>query len=346
MSERFARLAALALLIALILALPLLISLFGALNAPARAPSTLPPTAKPSQPTAIPTQATMTAPPSPLAPTPSPTRGCGLPATPEPLWVDPVVSPTNLLTQNIAVTLGRGREISITSNAGTVMQRGEFSLTQPVTLQVPLAPDTLNELLVTAKIEYEPNCFYMLQTRVDRLGQPLIIAQTNSAVGKPTPAATVTASPPGTVFIKPFSQIVGLNQASPAASEMIWLYEAPANSAFRILEQQGAFTRVQSQDGALNFWTLNDNVTLTPALEPVYEKLPTEPQVEFVEGAVFACEGQASGGLVLGACREFQNIGAATALERATVESSTLYLVRFNYQTYWVSARVLTGTPQ
>ena len=353
MSERFARLAALALLIALILALPLLISLFGALNAPARAPtssarapSTLSPTAKPSQPTAIPTQATMTAPPSPLAPTPSPTRGCGLPATPEPLWVDPVVSPTNLLTQNIAVTLGRGREISITSNAGTVMQRGEFSLTQPVTLQVPLAPDTLNELLVTAKIEYEPNCFYMLQTRVDRLGQPLIIAQTNSAVGKPTPAATVTASPPGTVFIKPFSQIVGLNQASPAASEMIWLYEAPANSAFRILEQQGAFTRVQSQDGALNFWTLNDNVTLTPALEPVYEKLPTEPQVEFVEGAVFACEGQASGGLVLGACREFQNIGAATALERATFESSTLYLARFNYQTYWVSDRVLTETPQ
>jgi hypothetical protein len=276
---------------------------------------------------------------------PLPTTSCPNPATPEPLWVDPVVSPTNLLTQAISVTLGRGREISITSNAGTVTQQGEFSIAQPVVLQVALAPNISNELLVTGKVEYAPNCFYTLQTRVDRMGQPLVIVQTSDAAPSVTPAASVTAPVPGTVFIKPFSQVVGLNQDAPTGSDTIWLYEGSADASFDILVQQGAFTRVQSQGGTLNFWTLNENIVAAPAPEPQFENLTVQP-VEFVPGSVFACEGRMPRGLILGVCQQFQDPGPAEVLVRATVETSVLYLVRFNYQTYWVSANVLKQPPQ
>ncbi len=348
MPERFARLAALALLVILILALPLLIALFGAMQTNAPAPtrvSAVTPTASPvppsATPTALPPTATVV---TTVTALPLPTAACANPATPEPLWVDPVVSPTNLLTQEISVTLGRGRQVSVTSNAGTVTQQGEFSIAQPVVLQVPLAPNVTNELLVTGKVEYAPDCFYTLQTRVDRTGKPLVIVQSASAAISLTPTVAATAAAPGIVFVKPFSQATGLNQETPTASETIWLYEGSADAPFEILAQQGAFTRVQAQDGSLNFWTLNENVTAAPAPEPQYENL-NAPPVEFVPGSVFACEGRIPRGLILGVCQQFQDPGPAEALARVTVDGSTLYLVRYNYQTYWVSANVLKQTP-
>jgi hypothetical protein len=345
MPERFARIAALALVVALIIALPLLCSLFATLppRPPARPPTlqiafaspTATPVTPPSPPptnTPLPTR----------TPLPSPTSGCPSPATPEPLWVDPVVSPTDLLTQNISVTLGRGREISISNEAGTVTQHGEFSIAQPVVIRVPLAPDTTNHLLVTGQVEYAPNCFYTLQTRVDRTGKPLVIVQTSAL----PPLLTPTPPTPGIVYIKPFSQVVGLNQDTPNASQTIWLYEASADAPFQILAQQGAFTRVWSQGGTLTFWTLNENVVPVPAPEPRIENIVPEQKVEFVQGNVFACEGRMPRGLILGVCEQFQDPGPAEALVRAKVDTSVLYLVRFNYQTYWVSANVLKETPQ
>src|SRR4051812_1619961 len=124
MPERFSRLAALALGIILIVAIPLLVSLFGGLNTPGGTPSpTVPIAAAPSpsstlQATSTPTRTDPVPPPSAttapsLTPLPSPTAGCPSPATPEPLWVDPVLSPTNAPSQKISVTLGRGREITV-----------------------------------------------------------------------------------------------------------------------------------------------------------------------------------------------------------------------------------------
>lgn len=345
MPERFARLAALALIVVLIIALPLLISLFASLqtNAPARAPTATRAIAQNTA-TVPPPSATWTATRAPtLTPLPSPTAGCPNPATPEPLWVDPVVSPTNQLSQRISITLGRGREISIAGEAGTVTQQGTFSIAQPVVVEAPLMPNATNHLVVSGKVEYAPGCFYTLSTQIDRMGNPLVIVQTSAP--NITPVAPVTALAPGTVFLKPFSQVVGLNQETPNASDKIWLYEASADAPFQVLAQQGTFTRLLSQGGTLSFWTLNENVVTTPAPEPQYEALPGEPQVEFVQGTIFACEGRMPRGLILGACSEFQNLVTAQALQRAIVDSSVLYLVRFNFQTYWVSANVLKREP-
>lgn len=350
MPERFARIAALALLVVLIIALPLLVSLFGALNAPAptRTPTiqivvaNASPTPAPATPTFPPLTAT-TEPTS--APSPSPTAGCQNPATPEPLWVNPVVSPTNLLTQKISVTLGRGREISITSEVGTVTQQGDFTIANPAEIEIALLPNAQNHLLVVGKVEYTPGCFYTLQTQIDRVGNPLVILQ-NSAQNPPLPILSPTPPLPGTVYLKPFSQVFALNQDAPSPSDQLWLYQADGNSPFQILAQEGAFTHLLSQGGTLNFWTLNDNVVPTaPPPPPRYDNSPAGQRVEFVSDKIFACEGQYPRNLILGVCAEISGVTEGEALQRAQVDSSILYQVRINNKIYWVSSNVLKQEP-
>lgn len=344
MPERFARIAALALLVVLIIALPLLISFFGALTAPiptrtptqiALASPTLRPTEIPTlRPTEIPT----------LAASPSPTSGCPIPATPEPLWVNPVVSPTNLLSQKISVTLGRGRAITITSEAGTVAQHGEFSTARPVELKVPLVPNATNNLVVTGQVEYAPGCSYTLQTRVDRTGQPLVIVHQGGVL---TVQDTPTPPPAGTVYLRPFAQVFALNQDAPTPTDQLWLYTAPdTNSAFQILAQEGAFTHLLSSGGTLHFWTLNDNVVGTPAPLPQYDTNVAGARVEFVSDTIFACEAQTPRPLILGLCAEISGAGGGEVIQRVQVESSVLYQVRVNNRIFWVSSNVLKVEPR
>lgn len=348
MPERFARITALALLVILIIALPLLISLFGVLNAPAPTPTieiavlAASPTLPAATNTLPPPTATSTATPEP---SPSPTVGCPIPATPEPLWVDPITSPTNALSQKITVILGRGREISASTEAGTVSVQGEYSTATPVELQVPLAPNAENHLVVVGRVEYSPTCFYTLQTRVDRVGGPLVIVQTSVLIA-PTPVITPTPPGPGTVFIKPFSQIFALNQESPSPADRTWLYTAPdPNANFQVMSQQGAFTRLLSAGGTLNFWTLNENIVPTPSPAAQYDASVADAPVEFINETIFACEAQYPRPLILGLCTEITPVTTGEAIERVRLDISTLYLVRIDNRLYWVSANVLKQEP-
>ncbi len=363
MPERFARVAALALIVVLLIALPLLVSLFGALTAPAPAPTPtvaiavvpptdtpLPATDTPAPPTettipptltsipTITTEATIAA----LSPTP-----CVGPATPEPLWVNPVTSPTDQLTQDVSVTLGRGREITIASEGGSVSQKGEFSTNAPVILRVPLAPNLQNNLIVTGTVEYSPGCFYTLQARTDRNGAPLIIVQQETLGAQVIPTFTPTPGAPGTVYLQPFSQVFALNQDSVSSTDSLWLYTAPdPNSAFTVLDQNGAFTHVQSQGGTLNFWTFNENVATSPPPPAEFDDSVAGTPVELNGSAIFACEAQYPRPLILGMCTNLTDVSQGEAVQRATTDGSVLYLVRINNRLYWVSSNVLKSEPQ
>src|ERR1700687_3244784 len=72
----------------------------------------------------------------PPAPTPTPTL-CPQ-ATPEPLYVDPVFSPTDELTQMIAVTAGNAERVEVISEAGTFVAVGPFSSSSPAWVTVTL----------------------------------------------------------------------------------------------------------------------------------------------------------------------------------------------------------------
>jgi hypothetical protein len=249
-----------------------------------------------------------------------------------------------LLTQRVSVILGRGREITIISEAGTFTRQGEFSTAQTIEFDIPLLPNTTNHLLVRGRVEYSPGCFYTLETRNDRLGFPLQIIQSAVAV-PPTPLFSPTPPLPGTVYLRPFSQVFALNQDTPAPTDQLWLYEADANAPFQITDQQGAFTHVLSQGGTLNFWTLNGNLLSAPAAPPVFDNRTAGRRVEFVSDKIFACEGQTPRGLILGLCAELTGVSEGEVVERAQVEASVLYLLRINNKVYWVSSNVLKSEP-
>jgi hypothetical protein len=103
------------------------------------------------------------------------------PPTPEPLWVDPVISPTDQLTQIITVYIGYGVEVTVTTESGTYTMTGDFSAyTNPARVEINLLPNTINHVQVTAKVMSGGNgCTYSytLTTTRDKNGNPLDIAQ-------------------------------------------------------------------------------------------------------------------------------------------------------------------------
>ncbi len=158
-------------------------------------------------------------------PTVTPTPTCPPPATPEPLWVDPVTSPTFALTQTVTVYLGRGRTVTVTSEAGTTVVNGFFdAYTNPAYVTINLLPNTTHHLKVTGLVEYAPACFYTLSTTWDRIGNPLIIVQqsptptvTPTETPTVTPTATPTATPTETPTATPTTALPDLTASSKTA---------------------------------------------------------------------------------------------------------------------------------
>lgn len=117
-------------------------------------------------------------------------------ATPQPLWVDPVTSPTDKLAQTIVVYLGDGEEVTVTSESGTFRASGSFdAASNPARVEIPLLPNTLHQLTVSGRVKQHTigGCTvggYTLSTSTDRNGVPLMIQQqtASTATDTPTPA--------------------------------------------------------------------------------------------------------------------------------------------------------------
>lgn len=127
-------------------------------------------------------------------PTPTPTPVYCATTTPEPLFVDPVISPTDELSQTIYVHAGNNVEsLEVSSEAGTFV--GEHPFDQ---VEVSLLPNTANHLRVTSHIRriVEDGCTYgdyTLTTTTDLHGAPLTIVQ-GTTFG---PTIAVERYPPG-----------------------------------------------------------------------------------------------------------------------------------------------------
>ena len=108
-----------------------------------------------------------------FTPTPTPTIYFCPTLTPVPLWVEPVTSPTTLLTQTINVSSAGYGRVAITAESGT------FGATGPM-IPITLLPNTIHHLTVNLTVPPLPGCpqtGYTLSTTYDRFGNPLIIEQ-------------------------------------------------------------------------------------------------------------------------------------------------------------------------
>ena len=107
---------------------------------------------------------------------------CPLP-TQEPLWVDPVTSPTGQFTQVVTVRLGNGEAVTVTAESGTFATVGDFdAYFHPASVTVGLHLNTVHHLEVFGKVRVveHDGCVYggyTLSTWQDKNGAPLVIEQ-------------------------------------------------------------------------------------------------------------------------------------------------------------------------
>jgi hypothetical protein len=122
-------------------------------------------------------------------PTPSLTpTNCPQP-TAEPLWVEPVTSPTDQLSQEVTVRIGNGEAVTITVESGIFTTTGTFNASaNPARITVKLLPNVTHHLHVTARVRRVGSpggCQYggyTLSTDRDRQGAPLTIVQQSRAL--------------------------------------------------------------------------------------------------------------------------------------------------------------------
>ncbi|MBI3943918.1 MAG: hypothetical protein HY326_12950 [Chloroflexi bacterium] len=136
---------------------------------------------------------------TPTVATVTPTATLCPQATPEPLWVEPVTSPTNELNQRVIVRIGNGEAVTVTTESGVFAVFGNFSTSGPALVDIALLPNTIHHLRVEArvKLSHWGGCLYggyTLSTITDRLGAPLTIVQ-QSVGGTATPTVTPTGTP-------------------------------------------------------------------------------------------------------------------------------------------------------
>lgn len=169
--------------------------------------------------------------------TPTP---CATP-TPEPLWVDPVESPTIRLSQAIIVYLGHGDAVTVTAESG-MFAVAEDSF-WPARVNIGLLPGVTHHLRVSGHVRtiHSGNCTYgnyTLSTAWDKYGNPLIIEQHAVAVshlpvvlkdasaGAMLQAATptLTPTPPAVVSFQaqvvPSATDVGIGDSLEARAEV------------------------------------------------------------------------------------------------------------------------------
>jgi hypothetical protein len=116
--------------------------------------------------------------------------------TPEPLWVEPVTSPTKQLTQTIIVRIGNGAAMTVTAESGVFAVIGSFdAYAHPAQVEMALLANTTHHLRVYATVRTvnQGGCVYggyTLATERDRNSAPLVIVQ------QPVDSTpTVTATP-------------------------------------------------------------------------------------------------------------------------------------------------------
>jgi hypothetical protein len=174
----------------------------------------------------------------------------------------------------MTVYLGRGRAVTVTSEAGTTVVIGSFdAYTNPARVTINLLPNTTHHLQVTGRVEYVSGCFYTLSTTRDRNGNSLEIVQQS-----PTPQIK-------TLILTNRAKIESLYGASVASQLMSKLDQLAAHSSV-----QGLVVQVENDPvvaAAYSQWDAN-NITpranaVTDAIKNLLDGLlNTYPDVKYI----------------------------------------------------------------
>lgn len=135
-------------------------------------------------------------------------------ATPEPLLVDPVVSPTDELHQYVGVRIGNGDRVEVVTESGRFVATGDFSGNRSASVEVALQPGGTHHLEVLGHVRemVRDGCVfggYTLRTTTDFHGVPLAIVQGSDH------GPTIEVAPQTLTLYAPTSFTITVRNAGP-----------------------------------------------------------------------------------------------------------------------------------
>jgi hypothetical protein len=114
---------------------------------------------------------------------------------------------------------------------------------------------------------------------------------------------------------------------------------------FEVLETAGAVTRLQTPDGALNFWTATSSISRTPPQAAQYDYSVRGRSAAIIVPTIFACAHSEQPTLAFGLCTQLNNVTTATLVARITAGSTMLYLAQIGTGQYLIPTGVVSPSP-
>lgn len=164
----------------------------------------------------------------------------------------------------------------------------------------------------------------------------------------PASIANVFATPTPTVapraYLLPFRQAFAINQAAPITQTNFWLYEN-GTDVFHVIDQQDKFTRLETRDGKLNFWTTTESISNTPPESAVYDFANRGKTIRLVPQTGFACLHEDAPPPVFAACQPLPNFSTAQLAAKITAGAMTIYLVEIDGKNYFLPPENVLAIP-
>lgn len=160
----------------------------------------------------------------------------------------------------------------------------------------------------------------------------------------PSPTAPPTASPTTNprVFLAPFSQVFAVGQAQPNNSSQVLMYQGN-NDTFEAVGVQGAFTRLQTLDGGMNFWTATTSVVASPLPPPQYDYSVRGKTAKLYPASLFACARSDRPTLAFGVCQPLNGISSAILVARIAAGGNSLYVADIGGAQYLIPATAVSS---
>ncbi|CAG1008419.1 hypothetical protein ANAEL_03663 [Anaerolineales bacterium] len=157
----------------------------------------------------------------------------------------------------------------------------------------------------------------------------LLQDQTKVMLATPTPF-------PSRVYLFPFRHVFALGMSQPITPTQILLYEN-GSDVFQMIDQQGEFVRLQTRDGAKDFWTPGVNIALEPPPAAQSDFSVRGRIARLNDAAGFACLHDDNAAPPLSVCQSPPGFASATLVARVTSSAIQFYLAEVNGKMYFLS---------
>jgi len=195
-----------------------------------------------------------------------------------------------------------------------------------------------DSLLVFALVVIALVCFPILGLLVSDF-TPTSIAQISVTI---TPIGTSTPAP--RVYLLPFRQVFAIGQSRPITPSAFLLYEN-GTDVFQLIEQQGAFARLQTLDGKLSFWTPADNVSTTAPAAAQYDFSGRGKTIRLIPSTGYACLHEDAPPPTFSTCQPLPNFSSAKLTAKITSGSVIMYLVEIDSKNYYAPPEIVLSIP-